>query len=260
MFISLLFCVIILDDGDFMKMKIMDVSLNYQRYGNKDGKSIVLLHGWGQNIEMMRPIGDRLKNDFDIVIFDLPGFGGSSEPPKFWSCYDYVLLLHAALEELKITKPLIVGHSFGGKLALLYASKYDVEKLVCLASPFCKEIQKVTMKIKLLKFMKKVPVVNKLEDIVKKHVGSTDYRNASGVMRDILVGHVNLDITEEVKKIECPTLLIWGTNDEAVSIERGYMLEKLIKDAGLVEYPNCTHYAYLENLGQTVNILRNFFS
>ncbi len=241
-----------------MKMKIMDVNLNYQRYGNIKGKTIVLLHGWGQNIDMMKPIGDRLTKDFDIVIFDLPGFGKSSEPKEFFSCYDYVELIHKALEELNVKKPIIIGHSFGGKLGLLYASMYETEKLVCLASPFCKEIQKVTMKARLLKTLKKVPVLNKLEDFAKRHMGSTDYRNASGVMRNILVGHVNLDIKEDIKKIKCPTLLIWGTNDEAVSIERAYELEKLIKDAGLVVYEGCTHYAYLERLGQTINVLRSF--
>ena len=85
-----------------MKMKIMDVNLNYQRYGNVKGKTIVLLHGWGQNIEMMKPIGDRFTKDFDIVIFDLPGFGNSSEPKEVFSCYDYVELIHKALEELKV--------------------------------------------------------------------------------------------------------------------------------------------------------------
>ena len=239
-------------------MKIMDVNLNYQRYGNIKGKTIVLLHGWGQNIDMMKPIGDRFTKDFDIIIFDLPGFGKSSEPKEFFSCYDYVELIHKALEELKVERPIIIGHSFGGKLGLLYASIYETEKLVCLASPFCKEIQKVTMKARLLKILKKVPVLNKLEDFAKRHMGSTDYRNASGVMRNILVGHVNLDIKEDVKKIKCPTLLIWGTNDEAVSIERAYELEKLIKDAGLVVYEGCTHYAYLERLGQTINVLRSF--
>ena len=241
-----------------MKMKIMDVNLNYQRYGNIKGKTIVLLHGWGQNIDMMKPIGDRFTKDFDIIIFDLPGFGNSSEPKEFFSCYDYVELIHKALEELKVEKPIIIGHSFGGKLGLLYASKYETEKLVCLASPFCKEIQKVTMKARLLKTLKKIPVLNKLEDFAKRHMGSTDYRNASGVMRNILVGHVNLDIKEDIKKIKCPTLLIWGTHDEAVSIERAYELEKLIKDAGLVVYEGCTHYAYLERLGQTISVLKSF--
>lgn len=240
-------------------MRIHDINLNYERYGNINGQSIVLLHGWGQNIEMMKPIGDKFKNDFDIIIFDLPGFGKSDEPSSVWSCYDYVQLIHDALDELKVKNPIIVGHSFGGKLGLIYASRYDVKKLVCLASPYCPEVTKLPFRVKVFKFMKKVPIVNKLEDVVKRHMGSTDYRNASGVMRDIMVKHVNLDITLDVKKIKCPTLLIWGTNDQAVSIDRGYELEKLIKDAGIVVYEGCTHYAYLERIGQTINVLRSFF-
>ncbi|MBP3920367.1 MAG: alpha/beta hydrolase [Bacilli bacterium] len=242
-----------------MKIEKMGIKINYQRYGNEKGKTIILLHGWGQNIEMMRPIGDKFIKDFNIIIFDLPGFGNSEEPKKFWSCYDYVECLKEILDEIKVVNPIIVGHSFGGKLGLIYASKYEVEKLVCLASPFCKEVQKVTLKAKMLKTMKKIPVLKNLEEFAKRHMGSTDYRNASGIMREILVGTVNLDITEEVKKIKCPTLLIWGTKDEAVSIERAKQLEKLIPDAGLVIYDECTHYAYLERIGQTINVLKSFF-
>ena len=242
--------------GDDMNIK--GINLNYVRYGNSKGQSVVLLHGWGQNIEMMKPIGDRLQKQCDIIILDLPGFGKSDEPKTIWSCYDYVELIHDLLVELKVKNPTIIGHSFGGKLGLLYASIYETKKLVCLASPFCKEIEKVTIKVKILKLMKKIPIINQFEEVVKKHIGSTDYRNASGTMRNILVNHVNLDIKEDIKKINCPTLLIWGTNDQAVSIERAYELEKLIKDAGLVVYEGCTHYAYLERLGQTINVLRNF--
>ena len=77
-------------------------------------------------------------------------------------------------------------------------------------------------------------------------------------MRKILVEHVNLDIEEEVKKIDAPTLLLWGTMDTEVPVERAYELEKLIKDAGVVTYEGCTHYAYLERLEQTINVLKSF--
>ena len=89
-------------------------------------------------------------------------------------------------------------------------------------------------------------------------MGSTDYRNASEMMRKVLVAHVNTDITEDLRKIKCPVLGIWGTNDAAVSIEDGRELENYIPNYGLVEYHGCTHYAYLENLGQTISVLNNF--
>ena len=241
-----------------MIKKIKDLKVHYELYGEKHKKTVVLLHGWGQNIEMMKPLGNPLSKDHQVLILDLPGHGESEEPTTVWTLYDFVEVVHQLLEELKIEKPILVGHSFGGKISLFYASMYEVEKLIILAAPFKKEIQKLSLKTKCLKTLKKVPGLKKLENWAKKHMGSTDYRNASPIMRQIMVNHVNLDITDQVKKINAPTLLIWGTMDEAVPLERAYELEQLIPNAGVVEYEGCTHYAYLERLQQTINVIRHF--
>lgn len=238
-------------------LNINDVDINYKRYGNGNKQAIVLLHGWGQNIEMMEPIGNNFV-DYDVIIFDLPGFGKSNEPKTVWTIKDYASCIHSCLEALKVKNPIIIGHSFGGKIALMYASMYDTKKLVLLASPFKKGIEKLSLKTKLLKQAKKVPGMKKVSELAKKHIGSTDYKNASEMMRKILVEHVNTDITEDIKKINCSAIIIWGTNDQAVPLEDAYILEKLIKDAAVIEYEGCTHYAYLERLGQTVNIIESF--
>lgn len=236
---------------------IKDVKINYIDYG--DGtKPIVFLHGWGQNIDMMKPVGDKFRKNNRIIIVDLPGFGMSDEPSTVWSLHDYVECIRDLLNELNVNNPILIGHSFGGKISLLYASKYKVKKLVLFGSPFKREIKKLSLKTKILKFLKKVPVINKLEGFAKKHIGSIDYRNASEIMRKIMVEHVNLDIEKEVKKIKCPTLMIWGTKDKEVPIERAYELEKLIKDSGVVYYEGCSHYAYLERLEQTIIVLKCF--
>lgn len=239
-------------------MDVNGVYINYIDYGNSEGNVIVLLHGWGQNIDMMKPIGDKFKKGYRIIIVDLPGYGKSTEPTSPWTVADYVEVIHELLVTLNIFKPILIGHSFGGKISLLYSSKYEVDKLVCLASPFKKNVQKLSIKTKILKTAKKVPLLNKLEGFAKKHIGSTDYKEASDMMRKILVETVNLDITEDVKKISCPTLLIWGTLDQAVSIEDAYELEKLIPNSGLVTYDGCSHYAYLERLSQTIKVLESF--
>ena len=236
---------------------IKNVDINYCDYG-KGKKTIVLLHGWGQNIEMMKPIGDKFQKSHRIIIIDLPGFGLSNEPDYVWTMNDYCDAVYELLKSLDVNNPILVGHSFGGKISLIYASKYSVEKLILFGSPYKKEIKKLSMKTKILKSLKKVPGINKLEGFAKKHIGSTDYKNASEKMRKILVEHVNLDITSEVNKINCPTLLIWGTCDTEVPIEEAYELEKLIKDSAVIEYEGCTHYAYLEMLPRTINILKNF--
>ena len=233
---------------------IKTVDINYIEYGK--GDDIVLLHGWGQNIEMMKPVGDKL--DGHIVILDLPGYGLSTEPDSVWTIYDYVELLHEFLNSINIDNPILIGHSFGGKISLAYASKYKVNKLILFASPFKKGIEKMPLKTKILKAAKKIPVLNKLEGFAKLHIGSTDYKNATDTMRKILVETVNLDIRDDIKKIKCPTFIFWGTNDEAVPVNDAYELESLIKDSGLVVYDGCTHYAYLEMLPNVIKVIKVF--
>ena len=99
------------------------ININYKDYGKKNGKAIVFLHGWGQNIEMMEPIANPFIKSHRLIILDLPGFGKSEEPKSVWSLEDYVEMIHSLLDSLDIKKPSLIGHSFGGKLSIIYASK-----------------------------------------------------------------------------------------------------------------------------------------
>ena len=237
-----------------MFKKVRNIRINYKQYG--EGEDIVLLHGWGQNIQMMDPIGERLKNNHHITIIDLPGFGLSNEPEFAYTVSDYVELVHDLLMELKINKPILIGHSFGGRISIVYASKYDVKKIVLFGSP-CVRHEYVSKKQNLLKKMKKIKVLKPIVNVMKKHMGSTDYKNASPMMRDVLVKTVNEDLSEYAKKIKCSALLIWGENDEAVPVSEAKELDELLQDSALIILPG-THYCYLENIDRVINILENF--
>ena len=237
-----------------MIKKIKDININYTQYGK--GKDIVLLHGWGQNIQMMDPLGKNLCDNFKITILDFPGFGSSEIPNYAYNISDYTEILYNFLKSLKIDNPILIGHSFGGRIAISYASIYPVSKLVLFGSPFVVR-EKKGLKIKVLKTLKKIKILSGVAEYMKKHMGSDDYRNANGIMREIMVKTVNTDLTENVKKIKIPTLLIWGENDEQVPISEAKELEKLLIDGALIILPG-THYCYLENLGRIVNILENF--
>ena len=243
-----------------MKKKIMDVDVNYKFVDNKKKTTLVFLHGWGQNIEMMEPLAKLFYDKYNILIIDLPGFGMSSEPPMVWGVEDYTLLVKKLIDELNMDDIIIIGHSFGGRIALVYAAKYKVKKLVCLASPYCKELTKLPLKNRIYKQAKKIKCLRWLAKIMQNKVGSEDYRNASEIMRGVLVKTINTDLSEYAKKITAPTLLIWGDMDEAVPVKRAYELEKLIKDAGVVVYEGATHYAYLERINDVYVVLDNFFS
>lgn len=240
-----------------MTKKVNLTDINYIQYGNDKGKDIVLLHGWGQNIEMMKPLGDLLADNYHITIIDLPGFGKSKEPATILDVGDYTEIVHDLLKSLKVVKPTLIGHSFGGRISIRYGASYDVEKLVLCGAPCVKTKKKLTLKEKMLKGAKKLPGMEKLAYIAKNYIGSTDYKNASPMMRDILVKVVGEDLSEYAKKIKVPVILIWGEYDEAVPLEEGRMLEKLLSDGAMIVLPG-THYAYLENLYQVGAIINKF--
>lgn len=231
--------------------------VNYIQYGNSKGKDIILLHGWGQNIEMMEPLGNPLSTKYHITILDFPGFGKSSEPDEVWMVSDYANLVHELVKKLKIKNPTLIGHSFGGRVAIVYASMYEVDRVVLFGSPCVRTKKDLSFKEKMLKKAKTLPGMEKLAELAKNYIGSEDYKNATPKMREILVKTVNEDLSDYAKKITAPTLLIWGEYDEAAPLEEAKLLEKLLTDGALIVLPG-THYAYLENLNQVINIINNF--
>lgn len=240
-----------------MKIHIKDIDINYIQYGSGK-KDIVLLHGWGQNICMMRPVGDLFQDNYRITILDLPGFGESMEPKDVWTIEDYSEFLDEFLTEVKVKNPILIGHSFGGRISICYSATHKVEKLCLFGSPCIRKRKELTNKEKLFKKIKNLPGMGQISEIAKKYIGSRDYKAASTKMRQILVNVINQDLSEYAKKITAPTLLIWGENDQEAPLEEAKELETIMKDAGLIVLPG-THYAYLENLNQVYRILKEFF-
>lgn len=239
-----------------MKINIQDLNINYIQYG--EGPDILLLHGWGQNIEMMKPIGDNFCDRFRITILDFPGFGQSDEPKEKWTIEKYVRMLELFAEKLNIKKPIVIGHSFGGRVAIKFSSRNPIDKLVLFGSPCIRIQENLSLSVKILKKLKKLPGLNGIGEYMKKFIGSRDYKAASPIMRQTLVEVVNEDLSKYAREIDAPTLLIWGLNDEEAPLSDAKELEKIMLDAALITMPG-THYAYLENLGQVVSILNNFF-
>ena len=238
-------------------MNINGQNINFLDYGKKNGDALVFLHGWGQNIEMMQMLGEPFKQDYRIIIIDFPGFGKSEEPKKVMNVSDYTNVVETLLKKLKIENPILIGHSFGGRVSVKFASRNKVKKLILL-SPALRGHDKKGIKTKILKSLKKVPGIKNLEGWAKNHMGSRDYKAASPIMKQVLVQTVNEDLSADAKKIKVPVILIYGNLDSEVPEEDTKEYERLIEDCGLILYEGCTHYAYLERLNQTISIIRNF--
>ena len=239
-----------------MKITVNNLNINYIQYGK--GRDIVLLHGWGQNIEMMKPLGDYFSDNYRITILDLPGFGKSDEPKESWNIEKYSSFLELFLKELNVKKPIVIGHSFGGRVAIRYSSRNPIEKLVLFGSPCIRIDEELPITVKLLKKIKRIPGLNEIGEFMKKYIGSRDYKAASPVMRQTIVEVVNEDLSKYAREIEEPTLLIWGENDTEAPVKDAKELEKIMIDAALIILPG-THYAYLENLPRVITILNKFF-
>ena len=238
-----------------MQIKVQGLNVNYIQYGK--GKDILLLHGWGQNIAMMKPLGDNFCDRFRVTILDFPGFGESEEPKEAWTIDKYSLMLEEFVKQTGIKKPIVMGHSFGGRVAIRYSARNPVEKLVLFGSPCIRTNEDLSLKVKILKKLKTLPGMNKFGEFMKQYIGSRDYKAASPIMRQTLVEVVNEDLSKYAREIEEPTLLIWGEQDTEAPVSEAQELEKIMMDAALIILPG-THYAYLENLSRVITILNNF--
>ena len=239
-------------------VKIGDVNVYYEKSGTK-GKKVVLLHGWGQNTEMMAFIAEALKKHFIVYNIDFPGFGKSDEPPVAWGCEDYCEFLHEFCMKNKIDNPIFIAHSFGCRIALRYAYSYGAYKMVLTGAAGIRDTRTLKWYFKTYSYKLAKKILPK--DIINKYqnkVGSTDYKNSSGVMRQTFVKVVNDDVKDLLKDIECETLLVFGDKDEATPISKGKMMEKLMKDATLVTFENDDHYAYINEAGRFVAVLDAF--
>lgn len=226
-------------------INIKNINIYYEKSGRK-GKAVILLHGWGQNTEMMAFIADFLSKHFVVYNFDFPGFGKSDEPLSVWGCEDYTEMLRDFCVANNIENPIIIAHSFGCRIAIRYAHKYGAYKMVLTGAAGIRDKRHVLWYLKTYtyKLGKKILPKKLLSKLTDK-VGSDDYKNTSGIMRQTFVKVVNDDIKPLLKDIDAETLLVFGELDEATPVEKGKLMEKLMPNAALVIFENDDHFAYI---------------
>ena len=181
----------------------------------------------------------------------------------------YTRLIEGMSTQLGLKNPILIGHSFGGRVGILYASRNTVSKLILVDAAGVKPKRSIKYYIKVYSFkmMKHLmrliygneKAAAKIE-AQRTRRGSSDYASASPKMRAILSRCVNEDLQSEMPKIKAPTLLIWGENDTATPMRDARIMERLIPDAGLVSFPGCGHYSFLDNPIQFAAVLKSFLN
>lgn len=242
-----------------------NLSINYIQKGT--GYPLVFLHGWGATLESFNVLTRDLEKSFQVISIDFPGFGGSQEPKTPWNLTQYTDMTLAFLKHLNIEHPILIGHSFGGRVSIKLAQKMTPAKIILINSAGIKPKRKANYYVrvygyKTFRTVASLPffkwVLKEPLEAYRELYSSADYKQASSIMKQVLSKVVNEDLRALLPHVNCPTLLIWGDQDTSTPVEDAREMEKLIPDAGLVVYEGVGHFSYLEQPEKTITIIRTF--
>lgn len=236
-------------------MIINGLKINYRIIG--EGRPFLILHGWGSNSEKWQKIGELLaQNGIKVIIPDLPGFGKSDKPLKAWNLDDYCNFIEEFVKFLNLEKFYLLGHSFGGALAVKCSLKFPekINKLF-LVGAAC--IRKKTVKVRLLRVISKL--FNHPPLFIKKvFYRKSDYLSVEGVMKETYLKIIEEDLTDILSQVQIPTIIIWGKKDNTTPIKHAYLIRSKINNSKLEIIPNISHSPHLESPEKLAEIITKF--
>ncbi len=200
------------------------VSISYEIFNGGMERDIIFLHGWGSSKEAL---SNNFKSSFKAyrhIYIDLLGFGDSSEPPFPMTTQLYRDVIAEFLKIIDSSIDVVVGHSFGGKVATLL----NPETLILLSSAGIVPKKSLTVKAKIAiyKLFKRVGL-SALRDIFV----SSDGRKLSHNMYETFKIVVNENFEELFKNRSGETYIFWGEDDRATPLSSGEKIHQLIKNS-----------------------------
>ncbi len=211
---------------------------------------VLFLHGWGGDLRSFAAAFAAVTDmGYAAVNFAFP-----KEVPESWGVYDYAAFVKSFMKKLNITEPVAVGHSFGGRIAIILAAQRLIGKLVLVDSAGMKPRFSLRKKVAVMRYRARVKRGKPLDGM-----GSIDYNNTSGGGRKVFVRIVNAHLEKLLPYIECPTLVIWGRNDADTPPYMARRLHRGIAHSTL-EYIDGGHYGYIESNYKFMRLLKTFLS
>lgn len=235
--------------------------------------TMVVLHGWGSSTALMQPIPSELGKTYRTLSIDLPGHGATQPPPSGWGVPEHVELVRQVLEQNQVTRFALIGHSNGGRISLELAASRSEPKpefLVLLAPSGIKRPRTTSYYIRFWTAkLAKMPFVwlpNPLRDwcldwlrhsYLWSFLGSSDYNALSGVMKETFVKTVNHYVEGRLSHIDCPVLVVWGTNDDSISKYQMDLLVAGLPNGGLYELKDAGHFGYRAHAPAVISAILN---
>ena len=224
-----------------MAVKQIDVDgkrfeINYEILNHKNQKNIIFLHGWGSNKEIMKCFSENF-SEFRHIYIDMPGFGKSPNSYVL-DTFDYVKIIDEFLKSININKDIIIGHSFGGKVATLL--KPDLLVLLSSAGIVMPKPLNVRIKIKTYKILKNLGLSK-----FRKFFVSSDAKGMSENMYETFKNVVDEDFSDIFAKYKGKVLIFGGKEDIAVPPEAIKKQGKLLKSKPIMLSGN--HYFFFNS-------------
>ena len=244
------------------KRKFNGIEYEYVSISNEKKNNTIVLPGWQQNVETYETMYKTISKYSNIYIIHFPGFINTVEPNRIVGLDYYVLLVKDLIEGLNLCNLLIIGHSFGGRVAIKLQSIYKSADYLLLVSSAGIKSKNILTKIKILKYKVKKKIYKKINKVKLQKLieesGSKDFKQLSYVMKKTFIKIVNEDLTKHLKKIDVPVLLMWGSQDKTTPLWMAKKFSKKIKNSQLIVLKGCRHFSFLESKGQ-FNIILNAF-
>jgi pimeloyl-ACP methyl ester carboxylesterase len=249
-----------------------------------EGIPLVMIHGYGGSHRNFRKIAEILKKDFRVIRVDLPGFGLSQFPESYKNSTNLIQLyrdyMTFVLDTLQLDSVYLMGNSMGGwmawetatenedrvkKLVLMCSAGYEMDKVSENAAALLKKkyVQRV--------FSRGMPLYFQ-EDGAKKCYYDPGKINAQEVVNNNALWNKEGNIeaafrvaganekadTTRIARVACPTLIIWGKDDQIIPSEHAYKFQEAIAGSQLIMYEKCGHIPMIENAEQTAKDFLEF--
>jgi len=220
-----------------------------ETYGDGEIR-VVFLHGWGRSKADFASSAELLAaQGVASLALDLPGFGASPVPTQSGGAREYAALLVPVLNELATQPVVLVGHSFGGRIASVVASTDPelVAAVLFTGAPLVRTSSggRSPLVYRMVRSARSLGLVSEARlDRARQHYGSADYRAAQGVMRDVLVAAVNESYEAELATIYQRVVALWGADDLAVPVA--------VAERALALVPGECHLEILPGIGHLV--------
>ena len=209
---------------------VLQAFLDGAVFGSSSGTGpprAVLLHGWRRTRSDFAAVAASLAaSGVPSLAIDLPGFGATPAPATASGARGYAAQLAPLVTELAASSgpPVLVGHSFGGRVAVCLAAQRpdDVAGIVLSGVPLVRgemPSSRPSRRYRVIRLAARAGLVPSARlEAARRRYGSEDYRAATGVVRDVLVATVAESYEDELHAVRCPVALVWGAEDTTAPV------------------------------------------